>query len=107
MNETNQSRLKARQDNTVKQQHVQNIGSEEPQCTSIDDEYLYTCVDSKSSKMPSIKVKINNVHVKMIIDTGASITIFFLFNKYFSIKLKFAPRAMNRSSRGLTLQLQQ
>ncbi len=72
-------------------QNIQHIGHQEihysnTSSSSSEDEHLYTCVDSKTTKMPSTKVKINNVHVRMIIDTGASTNIidentFALINK--------------------------
>jgi hypothetical protein len=40
-----------------------------------EDEYLYACHTNTLSKMPSVKVKLNNVRVKLLIDTGASINI--------------------------------
>ena len=40
-----------------------------------DDEYLYACHTHKSSRMTLVKVKLNNVPVKLLIDTGASINI--------------------------------
>ena len=53
--------------------------NQEPQASSpssgSDDEFLFTCVESKLPKMPSVNVKVSNVKVKMIIDTGASINI--------------------------------
>ena len=67
-------------------QNIQHIGHQEihysnTSSSSSEDEHLYTCVDSKTTKMPSTKVKINNVHVRMIIDTGASTNI--IDEKYF------------------------
>ena len=40
--------------------------------SSSDDEYLYTMGQDKLHKVPKVKVKINDVEVEMIVDTGAS-----------------------------------
>ena len=57
--------------NKNNQENVQNIESQEPQASSpssgSDDEFLFTCVDSKLPKMPSVNVKVSNVKVKIII----------------------------------------
>ena len=35
-----------------------------------EQEHLYTCRESSTSKVATAKVRINNVEIKMIIDTG-------------------------------------
>ena len=64
--------------NTCKQ-NIRNVGHQEgtfnDSSSSSDDEYSYSCVNAKQTKMPTAKVKINNVNVTMIIDTGASVNI--------------------------------
>ena len=63
--------------------------------SSSEDEYLYACRTNKSSKMPSVKVKLNNVRVKMLIDTGASINI--IDEKTFAYITQFKPISLQRA----------
>ena len=56
-----------------RQDRIQIVDEEESDSSS-DDEYLYSTGTNKS-KIPTVVVKINNVDIKMIIDTGASIDI--------------------------------
>ena len=50
--------------------HVANL----PSSDTDDEEYLYT-VNSEQQKTPKTCIKINNVYVNMVVDTGASIDI--------------------------------
>ena len=63
--------------------------------SSSEDEYLYACRTNESSKMPSVKVKLNNVRVKMLIDTGASINI--IDEKTFAYITQFKPISLQRA----------
>ena len=59
----------------LEKRHLRNLPvDEEESDSSSDDEYLYSTGTNKS-KIPTVVVKINNVDIKMIIDTGASIDI--------------------------------
>ena len=96
----NRARVNVRQHNNKNnQENVQNIESQEPQASSpssgSDDEFLFTCVDSKLPKMPSVNVKVSNVKVKMIIDTGASINI--IDEKTFAHISKSTPISLKRT----------
>ena len=62
---------------------------------TFDDEFLFTCVDSKLLKMPSVNVKVSNVKVKMIIDTEASINI--IDEKTFARNSKSTPISLKRT----------
>ena len=42
---------------------------------SSEDEYLFTCINKADGKMPKVKVKINDIPITMIVDTGASLDI--------------------------------
>lgn len=82
-------------DNKHKPQKIQQVAPEDisSKSSSSEDEHLYTCQESTTFKMPSTKVKINNAHFKMVIDTGASINIidqttFALINKTKPISLQ-------------------
>ena len=57
--------------------HIHKVSPQETPSESSDSkqEHLYTCRESSTSKVPATKVRINNVEIKMIIDTGASINI--------------------------------
>ncbi len=63
--------------------------------SSSEDKYLYACRTNKSSKMPSVKVKLNNVRVKMLIDTGVSINI--IDEKTFAYIIQFKPISLQRA----------
>ena len=51
-------------------QNVQN----RPASDTDDEEYLYT-VTSENQNTPKARIKVNNVDVQMVVDTGASIDI--------------------------------
>ena len=40
-----------------------------------EDEYLFICMNKADGKMPKVKVKINDILITMIVDTGASLDI--------------------------------
>ena len=42
---------------------------------SSEEEYLFTCMNKADGKMPKVKVKINDIPITMIVDTGASLDI--------------------------------
>ena len=42
---------------------------------SSEDEYLFICMNKADGKMPKVKVKINDIPLTMIVDTGASLDI--------------------------------
>ena len=45
------------------------------QTDSSEEEYIFTCEKMADSKMPKVTVKINDIPITMIIDTGASLDI--------------------------------
>ena len=59
--------------------HVHQVAAErEPEPSDSEDEYLYTLGPEKKSKTPMTSVVVNNVPVRMMIDTGASTDIMLL-----------------------------
>ena len=56
-----------RQIQTQEESHQQTDSSEE--------EYIFTCEKMADSKMPKVTVKINDIPITMIVDTGASLDI--------------------------------
>ena len=65
-----------------------------PSSDTDDEEYLYT-VSSEERKTPKTRIKISNVYVDMVIDTGASIDIIDEFN--FAVLQKSAHIQLQRS----------
>ena len=69
------SQHKLQQSSNSQKTKLRQVTTVQEDCTSSsDDEYLYTLGKDKS-KIPLVTVKINNVDVEMVIDTGASTDI--------------------------------